>query len=162
MEEWKRSPEIGFTLMHPDDVLPLQQSLEGSFKNLTLLNHEYRVKENEGYKWHLVKAEPERLENGDVVWYGSFKDITDKKEYEEAMEQVAFDISHVLRRPVTSLLGLAQLLDNENGIKTSELSEYVGYIKTMSHELNEFTSELNRIYNRKREKIISRNSVKPL
>ncbi len=157
LEEWKNSPEIGFALMHPEDVLPLQQSMEDSFKNLTLLYHEYRVEENDSYKWHLIKAEPERLKNGNVVWYGSFQDITHKIEYEKAMEQIAFDISHILRRPVTSLLGLSQLIDKDKGIKKSELKEYVGYIKTMSKELNEFTSELNAIYDKKREQIVSRN-----
>ncbi len=153
IEEWKKNPEIGFSTVHPDDLAGLQASMMKSFKELTVWYHEYRADGHGEYKWHLVKANPERLPNGNVVWYGSFQDITARVEYEKAMEQIAFDISHVLRRPVTSLMGLTQLVEIEKGISKAQLQEYVDHIKTTSHELDQFTRELNNVYQIKRQKI---------
>lgn len=68
------------------------------------------------------------------------------------MEQIMFDISHVLRKPVANLLGLTNLIENE---KFSELNfkEYVGYIKTVSDELDNFIKKLNQTYRQKNKKI---------
>lgn len=153
MGQWEESPEIGFNLIHLDDLQSFLESLQQSFKNISFWYHEYRVKSKEGYRWHVVNAKPERMSDGSVVWYGCFQDITNRVEYESAMEQMAFDISHVLRKPVTSLLGLTQLANNEKGVKHTQLMEYLGYIKTASKELDGFIHDLNAIYQVKKGKI---------
>lgn len=53
------------------------------------------------------------MDDGSTTFYGIIYDINDRIEYEIAMEQMAFDISHVLRRPVTTLLGLNNLIESE-------------------------------------------------
>jgi hypothetical protein len=157
VEQWMASPEIGFSIIHPDDLNRFKEQLRESFTNLSLLHIEYRVKIRNEYRWHLVNGSPERLSDGSVVWYGIFKDINNRVEYETAMEQIAFDISHVLRRPVSNLLGLNALIDSEKRISKAKLMEYVGYIKTVSLEMEAFTRELNEVYQQKREKIMGRN-----
>lgn len=151
MEQWLKSPEIGFTLIHPEDLDNFKNQLLASFKNLSLLYIEYRVKAGSEYGWHSINGNPEKLTDGSVVWYGSFHNINNRIEYEKAMEQIAFDISHVLRRPVATLLGLNHLIENEKNIKRSKLIEYVGHIKTVSKEMETFIHSLNDIYQKKKE-----------
>jgi hypothetical protein len=158
LDQWKSSPEIIFSVIHPEDLQQFQEMLNNSIRNITRLYQEYRVESEDGFHWHLIDAQPERMPDESVVLYGSFRDITHHVEYETAMKQISFDISHVLRKPVTNLLGLTQLLESEKGIKKAELLEYIGYIKTVSLEIEKFTRDLNEVYQMKKEKITGRNN----
>lgn len=153
MEQWLENPEIGFSLIHPNDLDDFKIKLMESFEKLTLLSIKYRVKKGKSYVWHLMKGNPERMHDGSVVWYGSFQNINDRIEYEIAMEQIAFDISHVLRRPIANLIGLTELLDKKYTFTDNQILEYVGYIKTVSLEMETFTRDLDEIYRLKKEKI---------
>ncbi len=155
--ESKTSLDAFFNQIHSDDLQSFKENLNNSIKNSTELRKEYRVKSGEDYRWHLVTAKPEKLTDGSTVLYGSFQDITHHVEYEKAMEEIAFDISHVLRRPVATLLGLTDLISSEKKITKNELLKYVGYINTVSRELEEFTVKLNQAYHIKKEKIIGKN-----
>ncbi|WP_127845182.1 GAF domain-containing protein [Psychroflexus aestuariivivens] len=155
LAEWKKDPAIGFQLIHPEDLPQFFESLKQSYKNLTEWYNEYRLN-SEDDEWHMVKATPEKLKDGSVVWYGSFQDITSHIEYEKTMEQIAFDISHVLRRPVTSLLGLTSLITNEEDLNKINIHEYSENIQEVANELEKFTKDLNDIYHKKREKITDR------
>src|SRR5688500_17722426 len=97
------------------------------------------------------------MDDGSMTLYSIIYDINDRVEYEISMEQIAFDISHVLRRPVATLLGLNDLIDSEKNISKSKLMEYVGYIKKVSQEMDEYTRSLNKIYQKKREIITNVN-----
>jgi len=152
-EEWLKFPDLAFSLIHPDDIDAFHNSLMKSLKGVTPLYFEYRVKVNDEYHWHFISAKPQKMADNTVLLYGCFQDITNRVEFENAMEQISFDISHVLRKPVTSLLGLTQLLQDDRVIKKAELLEYVGYIKSVSIELDQFTRDLYAIYNEKRKKL---------
>ncbi|WP_154856748.1 GAF domain-containing protein [Cyclobacterium xiamenense] len=152
-EEWLKDPNAGYRVIHPDDVRSFKESHEKSYESLSLWYHEFRVAAADGHRWHMVKGRPEKKADGTVVWYGSFQDITSHIEYELAMEQILFDISHILRRPVTNLLGLTKLISNEEKIDEINLREYSGYIQTVAEEMEEFTKQLNEIYQKKKEKI---------
>lgn len=156
MQQWLDSPEIGFTLVYPDDLEDFKKKLMESFTNLTFLNIEYRVRHGEEYRWHSMKGNPEQLADGSVVWYGSFHNINNRVEYEIAMDQIVFDISHVLRRPVTTLMALNNLIENEKNISHETLVEYVAYIKKVSEEMEIFTQNLSEIYQRKKELITNK------
>ncbi|WP_298394025.1 GAF domain-containing protein [Flavobacterium sp.] len=153
MEQWMENPEIGFSLIHPNDLDDFKIKLMESFEKLTLLSIKYRVKKGKSYVWHLMKGNPERMHDGSVIWYGNFQNINDRVEYEIAMEQIAFDISHVLRRPIANLIGLTELLDKKYTFTDNQILEYVGYIKTVSLEMETFTRDLDEIYRLKKEKI---------
>ncbi|EPR66502.1 GAF domain protein [Cyclobacterium qasimii M12-11B] len=155
-EEWAKSPELGFSLIHPDDIGPFQKSLSDSLLSLTPFCIEYRVKVKNEYNWHYISAKPQKMPDGSVLLYGSFQNINNRIEFGNALEQISFDISHVLRKPVTSLLGLTQLLEDGKAINKSELMEYVGYIKSVSIELDQFTRDLDKIYREKRKKFNSK------
>jgi len=44
-------------------------------------------------------------------------------------------------------------LQDDRVIKKAELLEYVGYIKSVSIELDQFTRDLDKIYSEKRKKL---------
>lgn len=153
----KHSPELAFSIIHPEDLDQITKDIKRSFNNLTDWTGEYRaVSENGLMKWHSAKAKPEKQEDGSVIWYGTIQDITNRKEYEMTMEQIAFDISHVLRRPITTLLGLVSLYDlGEVSKENSKL--YAAHIKSVSEELDKYTKKLNVTYSKKREIISGEN-----
>ncbi|WKN46300.1 GAF domain-containing protein [Tunicatimonas pelagia] len=153
LDEWLKDPTIGFSLMHPDDIEPLKLSLQNSIVNHVDLYHEYRVKDESGFHWHAMSGKPERAENGETVIYGSFTDVTHHFEYEAVLEQIAFDISHVLRSPITSMLGITNLLGTEKKLSEKRIREYSKYIQIVATEMEEFTRSLNAIYLEKSKKV---------
>lgn len=158
LERWRESPQLYFTIIHPDDLENLQKQFIELFKKNDSLHIEFRVKTGDDYRWHSINCNSEKMDDGSTTFYGIIYDINDRIEYEIAMEQMAFDISHVLRRPVTTLLGLNNLIESEKNISKSKMLEYVGYIKTVSKEMDEYTRNLNKIYQMKRDAITNKNS----
>lgn len=149
-KEIKKNPIVGFNLVYEKDRQGFMDSLEASYTNLELWNFEYRVEQQNQIFWYMVKAIPERQENGDVVWYGCFVDITSHVKYEETIEQIAFDISHVMRKPIANLLGLASLIQHEENINEKSLKVYAKSIFEVSQEMDNFSRELDRTYQSKK------------
>ncbi len=156
LKDWANDASIGFTLMHEDDIQGLQNALATAVKNEEPLYHEYRVKDDHGYHWHAIKGNPVKQGSGETIMYGYFTDVTHHFEYESALEQISFDISHVLRRPVSTMMGITDLLESEENLSQKKIKEYSGYIKSITKELDEFTRKLNKIYSEKKVKITSR------
>jgi|TARA_R110002096_G_scaffold271337_2_gene465100 hypothetical protein len=152
-DQLAKSPELGFSLIHPDDISSFQNNLKESLRNIEPFSLEYRVLVNGEYQWYIANARPEKISDGSVLLYGSIQNINNRIEFGNALEQISFDISHVLRKPVTSLLGLTQLLQDDRVINKEELLEYVGFVKSVSIELDQFTRDLDKIYRAKRKKL---------
>ena len=91
-------------------------------------------------KWISSHSRPERLENGDIAWYGIVSDISDRKLTEielikakEAAESAAkaksaflANMSHEIRTPMNGVLGMAQLLET-----TPLNEEQIDFVKTI-------------------------------
>ncbi len=145
----KEKPDALLNIIHPEDLDRVLRSFRTSFNKLTLWYTECRIMlSNGGVKWYMIKAKPEKQRNGAVIWYGAFQDITQRKEYEKTLEQILFDISHVIRAPVVSLLGLTSLIENDY-IDNNELKNYAGHIKRLTKELDSLTIKLNVSYHEK-------------
>lgn len=82
--------------------------------------------------------QPEKIRFGSI----HFIKVNNRVEYKRAMEQIAFDISHVLSRPVTTLLGLTSVIEKEE-LTADKVNGYTRYIKIVSTELEQFTRKLN-------------------
>jgi hypothetical protein len=158
LDELIKNPSIAFSLIHPDDILPLKDAIAISIENEEKLYHEYRVKSVSGYDWYAIDGQPHKIKNGKTIIYGAFTDVTHHIQYKDTLEQIAFDISHVLRRPITTILGITNLLELEHELSIEKLKEYSGYIKTVSEELEEFTRKLNEVYSEKKLKITRHNN----
>ncbi|MBK9443184.1 MAG: PAS domain S-box protein [Comamonadaceae bacterium] len=71
---------------HPDDVPGLMASIQESAKHLSLWQHEYRVRFDDGtVHWLFGNAMPERLDDGSVLWHGYVSDITERKAADEQL-----------------------------------------------------------------------------
>ncbi|WP_424494043.1 GAF domain-containing protein [Salinimicrobium sp. GXAS 041] len=146
MEALKTDATICFEVVHPDDVGPLQKSLEASFANLSPWSQEYRVVSEDGdISWHWANAKPERKEDGAMIWHGTFQDITERKEYMNTLEQILFDISHVIRKPVANMLGLTTAIE-EYDLDPESLKTYVSRLKIVSEEMDSHIKKLNEVY----------------
>ncbi|MFW6288512.1 MAG: PAS domain S-box protein, partial [Spirochaetota bacterium] len=72
--------------VHPEDRDLLISSIRQSFETLCLWTCEYRVNlPSRGERWLQGNANPERLDDGSVVWYGYIADVTDRKRIEEEL-----------------------------------------------------------------------------
>ncbi|WP_222933154.1 GAF domain-containing protein [Fulvivirga aurantia] len=136
--------------VHPQDIRVLRKKIQDSFENLSEWNFEYRVLNGSRISWHQAKATPERKDNGNIIWYGIFQDITDRKEYEQTLEEILFDISHGLRGPVATLQGLMRNIEQDN-YSTDRVKRYVKHVKTTSAKLDTLTRKLNETYSKKKE-----------
>ena len=142
----KENAALAYQVVHPDDLESVRSSLRVSYQKLTNWSIEYRVIGVDGkVYWHWANAKPEKQADGTVVWYGTFQDITPRKEYIHTLEQILFDISHVMRRPVANLLGLTAVLTHEN-LDEKSRREFIGHIRTVSQEMDEYTRKLNGDY----------------
>ncbi len=149
-DEVKLNPKNLIDLVHPRDKFALIKSLKKSYSELSEWTSEFRIFNEEGtFNYYAASAIPEKIDEKTVVYYGFITNVTDRVEYERAMEQISFDISHVLRRPVTSLLGLINLIENEEP-DIERLKAYNIHIKTVSKELDLFTRKLTKTYSLKR------------
>ncbi|MEI7843030.1 MAG: diguanylate cyclase [Gallionellaceae bacterium] len=89
-ESLREDASIVFNNQHPDDPISLKDAVYESAKELTSLNIEYRVTLPViGRRWRAVKAQPEKHEDGSVIWHGLITDITDNKDAEERIHHMA-------------------------------------------------------------------------
>ena len=146
-EELKEHPELGLMVIHAEDRARVQGSMQASVSNITLWTIEFRIPLANGrIAWHWAQAQPERKDDGTVVWYGTIQDVSHMKAYTQTLEQILFDISHVMRRPVATMLGLTAAIEGEEALDEVQLRRFSQYIKTVSEELDEYLTRLNAEY----------------
>ncbi|MDN3595274.1 GAF domain-containing protein [Zunongwangia endophytica] len=147
-EEFKKNPFKALPFIHADDRLKLENTFVESIKNRVEWDITYRVsKPNGEYAWHQSRAFPDIQVGRRTIWYGSFRDVTDRKNYIDLLEQIIFDISHIMRRPIANMLGLIHLLEvSSNDEDMLNNREIIKYIKVVSEEIDEEIKGLNENY----------------
>ena len=79
---------ILWTLIHPDDVPKLRDSIDTSARTLQRWQCEYRTRFGNGEdRWHLGTAIPERQTDGSILWHGFITDITERKVADQSHEE---------------------------------------------------------------------------
>lgn len=165
-EEWKEEQGYFLNFVHPADKARIQAN------HLTFLNtqvrkdEEYRIitpKGNE--KWVWVRTLPIYNEQGTLHCHaGIIEDITYKKTVErnltsitQSKDEILRILSHDLRSPLQSILGLTQLLEMEtHSLGNQDLNKYIQMIREScnfasnlmadlldTHSLAEGNEELN-------------------
>jgi PAS domain S-box-containing protein len=87
-EEVREDASAVFALLHPEDYAGVVASIQESAANLTPWQCEYRViLPNQGMRWRLGDARPEKLDDGSVLWHGFITDITDRKQVEQELRE---------------------------------------------------------------------------
>jgi len=110
-EEVREDAGKVFNVLHPDDVPEVVSSVEKSARELTLWQHEYRVRYADGtVRWLFGNAVPEREADGGTLWHGFITDITDRIRIEQLKTKFISTVSHELRTPLTSISGSLGLI----------------------------------------------------
>ena len=136
-------------LIYEEDKTRYYQCMKNAYQNQKPLSVQYRIYFKDTVKWRWLRAAPEKTADGKVMWYGSSQDITPFIDYIGVLEQILRDISHVIRRPVTTMLGLTDLIESLN-IPDKSTKELVESIKTVASEMDEYTRHLNQVYHEKK------------
>lgn len=151
IDQLKERPWGFFRYVKTCDMATLQSTWINANQKKCNWEGEFRTIDN---KWHYTKAVPEVLDNGTIIWYGYIKDISQRMEYQNTLEEILFDISHVLRKPVANLKGLTQILQEEI-LDKNQLIEISNHINIVSEELELFTERLNEVYQKKHSDLIN-------
>ncbi len=95
-----------FAVLHPEDLDSVAASIQKSAHDLTLWQHEYRVRYADGtVRWLFGNAAPEREADGSTLWHGFISDITERIQIEQLKSEFISTVSHELRTPLTSISG---------------------------------------------------------
>jgi hypothetical protein len=149
-------PFFMVNLVHPDDRKSFKNSIGAAIRDFQPWVKEFRLVGNTESKWMRGIAVPRRYKNV-TEWYGVFENINYLKEYQITLEGIAFDISHGLRKPVSNLLGLIDVFE-EDRMSQEDNDKFKSYVKTVSVELEKFTKQLNETYSKKKnefQKVLS-------
>ncbi|MGI0491639.1 trifunctional serine/threonine-protein kinase/ATP-binding protein/sensor histidine kinase [Alkalinema pantanalense CENA528] len=120
---------------HPEDQAGILQAMVESAQNLTPFRHEWRIITPKGtVKWIKAASQPERGEQGEIIWDGILIDITDRQQAEAAVIQKSQELQQVLTDLQDTQL---QMVQNE---KMASLGNLVAGI---AHEINNPIGFLN-------------------
>jgi PAS domain S-box-containing protein len=144
------NPGLLREVLHEDDKVKFNDAMRMAYRTKSKISFQYRIVVNGTVRWRWMQAVPEEDHSGNLAWYGSTSDITPLVEYIATIEQILFDISHVMRRPISTIIGLTNMI-NDPKADIEQVKIYSELLKTVCTEMEVFTSELNDDYNRKRQ-----------
>ncbi len=147
-EEVKEDASLVFERIHEQDYQQVVKSIKKSAEELTSWQDEYRVNlADKGLRWLEGIAKPERLEDGSVLWHGHIRDITERKQMENKMEEAVqtakaankakseflANMSHEIRTPLNAVIGFSQILEEQ--LKEQNHRDYLASIQKASYSL---------------------------
>lgn len=152
MSSWER-------LVHPEDIAGAKDNITSALKTGKLSPHEFRLIKPDGEMvWLLGMGTVVANNKGEnTILKGTLLDITERKAAEEnreqyihTLEEMLFALSHKVRRPVASILGLISVFDQEKSVTEKVIAEYLLRFKTATEELDIYVHELTDFLHKKR------------
>lgn len=144
--------------IHPADRIHTDAISRDSAETLQPFKVEHRlILPAKGLRWIRAIAQPERLDNGDVVWDGVAIDISDRKQAEEKIRQTlvqleasnneleafAYSISHDLRAPLRAINGFSQaLLEDYGNLLDDNAQDYFKRIQANANRMDKLINDL--------------------
>jgi PAS domain S-box-containing protein len=82
-----QKPSDRFAVLHPDDAPETERALNHAFQTGESFQRVHRLRRADGeYRWHSVRAEPQRDHKGDIIqWYSFSVDIDEGKKAEDQL-----------------------------------------------------------------------------
>ncbi|MEO5776578.1 MAG: PAS domain-containing protein [Flavobacterium sp.] len=150
LEDLEELPGKLREIIHEDDKAKFKAHMKEASLTQSLISIQYRMLVKGQVRWRWLQAVPEKSDDGKMIWYGATQDITPLVDYIASIEQIIFDISHVIRRPISTMMGLSILIiDHE--LSENEVREISKKLHQISEEMDRFMIELNMVYNQKRQ-----------
>lgn len=138
--------------VHQEDLHEVRYAMETALRTRKPTSSEFRIVKHGVETWLLGKADIKLNGEGKVERiFGTLQDITERKKaerdrtkYTQTLEEMLFSVSHEMRKPVTTILGLLPMLQSEKLTKDS-LTEICRHFETSAKELEAFTRQLNEL-----------------
>ncbi|MGL2966987.1 PAS domain-containing protein [Flavobacterium sp. XGLA_31] len=137
-------------IIHVDDKVKFNDMMKEAYKTESPISFQYRVVINGQERWRWMQAIPEKDKNGKTIWYAATSDISPLVDYIASIEQFIFDISHVIRRPTSTMLGMTQLI-RDSQLSENEIKDISIKLFQISEEMDKFICELILAYHEKRQ-----------
>lgn len=150
------TPNKVIDLIIDEDRKLFFQTMKKAYHDHNPINIQYRTLHNDTVRWRWFRATPEFRDNNEIVWYGSSQDVTPFIDHIDVLEQILSDISHFMRRPVASMLGLTDLIDHSN-MNAHTVKDISTKLKVVASEMDDYIHQLNNTYN---EKILNTSAEK--
>ncbi|MEO8173283.1 MAG: PAS domain S-box protein [Sediminibacterium sp.] len=150
LEDINEDPGKIIEIVHEDDKLKFNDAMKKAYRTRLAISFQYRIVVNNAIRWRWMQAVPEKNKEGKIIWYGSTSDITPLVDYIASIEQIVFDIGHVIRRPISSMLGMTRLI-NDNDLPEKEIKELSKQLYPITQEMDKFIREINLAYYQKRQ-----------
>lgn len=96
-EALKNDSSLVVQTIHPDDKESFESNDTNSGRASELFSWEGRMLLHKEFRFIHIEAIPRKLENGDVVWTGTFSDITERKKAEEILKKERERLSGILK-----------------------------------------------------------------
>ena len=114
--------DVGWSILHPDDVEAAQASFEAALRGRQPVTHERRFRRSDGvYRWCLVRIQPLLDSDGEITaWFGAATDIDDLKRSQELQELLIAELQHRTR----NLLGVVRSLAAQTMAGSAGLDDF--------------------------------------
>lgn len=117
--EFLENPALMWDLIPPEELGLLQESIAISAQNLTEWEYQWRIITPSGtLKWLSGIARPQKHPNGDIVWDGFLRDISDRKQIEGEKTRLMTSLaeSEARYRSVLSAITEGIVLEDASGV----------------------------------------------
>jgi PAS domain S-box-containing protein len=136
--QFKPSYENYRARLHPDDAARVTALMNAARENKTDITFDERIIKPNGCIRHLRSwfrvIVDERGEPSKFI--GASLDITDAKETEQRMENIAWQQSHVIRAPLARIMGLVNLLKDDMEESEADRKKLYDLILSSANELD--------------------------
>jgi hypothetical protein len=139
-----------FQLLHQKSFESFKLELNNK-KKRNSIEYAYQLKnEQDKASYYMLKVNTFRNDMGEILCLGAIKDISFNKTYEAILEQIIFDITHIMRRPVATMLGLTNLIELDR-VDENSIKDVAQKLRTVSTEMDEYIRNLYNNYQQRWE-----------
>lgn len=149
-EDIAKRPELLREVVHEEDQVKFNDTMKEAYRTQSTISLQYRIVVSGNIRWRWLQAVSEKDKNGKILWYGASNDITPLVDYVASIEQILFDIGHVIRRPVSNMLGMSRLIVNSK-LSEKDIREISQKLHLIAEEMDKFITELNQAYQQKKQ-----------